>query len=65
MEEAYRQAAGLPGSAYRLGGTGGYKIYPPPSKPTALIDLSGLAELKGTKSHENTRLAKWILADII
>ncbi len=47
LPEALRLAAQLPGSAYRLGGTGTYKLYPPPPRPAAVIDLAALPELKG------------------
>jgi hypothetical protein len=47
LPEALRLAAQLPDAAYRLGGTGTYKLYPPPPRPATVIDLAALPELKG------------------
>ena len=47
LAEALGLSARLPSSAYRLGGTGGYKLYPPPPQPATIIDLTVLPELKG------------------
>ena len=41
-------ATRLPGpAANRLGGTGGYRLFPPPPQPAAVIDLTGLIQLRG------------------